>query len=205
MESSLTQTLFSRYRCRVLALLFLRPEEHLHVRELSRMTGVPAGSLHRELKLLTSAGLLIRQIIGNQVHYQANRHCPIYDELAGIFRKTSGLADLLREALLPLKSDVEVAFIFGSMASGKDQISSDVDVCVVGSVSFATAVQVMATTQQFLGREINPVVMSHERFMRSAEKGDPFISRVLAEPKIFIVGDVNDLRKLAKNRDAENP
>lgn len=200
----LVRTLFSHYRCQILALLLLRPDEHLHVREIARITGLPAGSLHRELKLLTNAGLLIRQAIGNQVHYQANRNCPIFDELARIFRKTSGLADLLREALLPLKNDLELAFVFGSMANGKQQITSDIDVFIIGTVSFETAVQALATTQPFLKREINPVVMSHERFTKSAEDRDRFISRIMAEPKIFIIGDSSDLRKLTKNRDAEN-
>jgi DNA-binding transcriptional ArsR family regulator len=99
---NLAETLFSVYRRRVLAFLFLRPEEHFHVREISRLTSVPPGSLHRELKLLAEAGLLVRHKAGNQVRYQANRNCPIFDELAGIFRKTSGLADVVREALLPL-------------------------------------------------------------------------------------------------------
>lgn len=104
---TLAETLFSDYRRRVLALLLLRPEENFHVREISRLTAVPAGSLHRELKLLAEAGLLGRHTVGNQVRYQAKRDCPIFNELAGIFRKTSGLADIIRVALLPLSSAVK--------------------------------------------------------------------------------------------------
>src|ERR1039457_1759804 len=100
--SNLAETLFSEYRRRVLAFLMLRPDEHFHVREISRLTAVPAGSLHRELRHLAEAGLLVRHTAGNQVLYQANRDCPIYHELAGIFRKTSGLADVIRDALLQL-------------------------------------------------------------------------------------------------------
>ena len=122
-DANLAETLFSVYRRRVLALLFLRPEEHFHVREISRLTGVPPGSLHRELKLLAGAGLLARHTAGNQVRYQSNRNCPIFDELAGIFRKTSGLADVVREALLPLSDEVEVAFIFGSVAKGEERVT----------------------------------------------------------------------------------
>lgn len=106
MKPGLAETLFSDYRRRVLALLLLRPDENYHVREISRLTGVPAGSLHRELKLLADAGLLMRHAVGNQVRYQANRDCPIFSELAGIFRKTSGLADIIRTALLPLADRV---------------------------------------------------------------------------------------------------
>ena len=111
--TGLAETLFSDYRRRILALLLLRPDEHYHVREISRLTGVPAGSLHRELRLLADAGLLSRHSAGNQVRYQANRDCPIFHELAGIFRKTSGLSDIIRAALQPLSPAIKAAFIFG--------------------------------------------------------------------------------------------
>ena len=89
----LVDVLFGSYRRHILALLLLRPGESFYVREIARLTGVPAGSLHRELKLLTSAGLLERSTAGNQVRYQVDRKCPIHEELAGIFRKTVGLAE----------------------------------------------------------------------------------------------------------------
>ena len=113
-STGLAETLFSDYRRRILALLLLRPDEHFHVREISRLTGVPAGSMHRELKLITDAGLLSRHSAGNQVRYQANRDCPIFHELAGIFRKTCGLSDIIRTALQPLFTAITAAFIFGS-------------------------------------------------------------------------------------------
>jgi predicted nucleotidyltransferase len=200
--ANLAETLFSVYRRRVLALLFLRPDEHFHVREISRLTGVSAGSLHRELKLLAEAGLLVWHAAGNQVRYQANRDCPIFEELASIFRKTSGLADVVRDALLPLSGEVRVAFIFGSVAQGKERVTSDVDVFIIGSVSFAGAVQALAATHQRLGREINPVVMSRERFVDNMQAGEQFIRRIMDEPKIFILGDAHDLGELVKDRAA---
>lgn len=83
------ELLFTAYRRQVLGLLLLRPDDCLHVREISRLTGVPAGSLHRELRTLTEAGLLLREPAGNQVRYRANRAAPLYPELAGIFRKAA--------------------------------------------------------------------------------------------------------------------
>lgn len=128
----LVEILFGAYRRQILGLLLLRPDETFYVREIARLTGVPAGSLHRELKLLTDAGLLLRTAVGNQVRYQANQECPIYAELAGIFRKTAGLADVLRELLAPLRDDIDLALVFGSIANGKARASSDVDLLVVG-------------------------------------------------------------------------
>ncbi|MYJ94903.1 MAG: winged helix-turn-helix transcriptional regulator, partial [Proteobacteria bacterium] len=110
--------MFSPYRRQVLATLFLRPDERFHVRELERITGVSAGSLHRELKAMAESGLLVREKVGNQVFYQADARCSIYKELATIFRKTIGLTSLLQDALSDFGERIHVAFVFGSMASG---------------------------------------------------------------------------------------
>lgn len=192
---SLAETLFSDYRRRVLALLLLRPEENFHVREISRLSSVPPGSLHRELKLLAETGLLSRHTVGNQVRYQANRDCPIFNELAGIFRKTSGLTDIIRAALFPLANAVKVAFIFGSVAKGEERAASDVDVCVIGSASFTELVIALSDMRQRLGREINPVVMSQEQFTAKLDVGEQFVSRIMSEPKLFLIGDEYDLGK----------
>ena len=198
----LVDVLFGNYRRQILALLLLRPDETFYVREIARLTGVPAGSLHRELKLLTAAGLLQRSAAGNQVRYQVDRSCPIHEELAGIFRKTVGLADVLREALAPLGAKIRVALVFGSIAQGKERAASDVDVLVVGSASFAAVVEALTTAAEKLRREVNPVVMTKAEFGAKLAARDRFVSRVEREPKLFVLGDVGEFRKLAEDRAA---
>lgn len=185
--------LFSSYRRQVLGLLLLRPDDSLHVREISRLTGVPAGSLHRELRALTEAGLLLREPMGNQVRYRANRGCLIYPELAEVFRKTAGLADLLREALAPLAGRITAAFVFGSLARGAETATSDVDVFVVGEVSFAEVVAALSPLRERLGREVNPVVMTPEDFAGQRAARERFVERVMQEPKLFLRGTKDDL------------
>jgi predicted nucleotidyltransferase len=192
-SSGLAETLFSDYRRRILALLLLRSDEDFHVREISRLTGVPAGSLHRELKLLTDAGLLSRHALGNQVRYHAERGCPIFHELSGIFRKASGLADVIRSALQPLSPGITAAFIIGSVAKGEERATSDVDVCVIGTASFADVVVALADMNQKLGREINPVVMPYEQFTAKLAAGEQFATRIMSEPKLFLIGDEHDI------------
>lgn len=198
----LVELLFGAYRRQVLSLLLLRPGESFYVREIGRLTGVPAGSLHRELKGLTEAGLLVRTAAGNQVRYQASRDCPIYDELAAIFRKTAGLADVLRDLLAPLAAKISLAFIFGSVAQGKATATSDIDLLVVGSVSSAAVVEACHRGRQGLGREVNPVVMAKAAFQTKQRESDRFISRVLKEPRIFLMGDAGELGKPAHDRAA---
>jgi predicted nucleotidyltransferase len=192
--------LFSPYRRQVLALLLMRPDERFHVRELERLTGISAGSLHRELKAMAEAGLLIRSRQGNQVLYQADRACSIFAELAAIFRKTIGLASLLNDALAPLADKIKVAFVFGSMAAGTQRADSDLDICVLGDVDLLEVVKAVGAVQENLHRDINPVVMSATRYAEQLAKHDRFAERIHDEPKIFVIGDDDEFRKLTEDR-----
>jgi predicted nucleotidyltransferase len=194
--------LFSPYRRQVLALLLLRPDERFHVRELERLTGISAGSLHRELKAMSEAGLLIREHQGNQVLYQADRSCSIFEELASIFRKTVGLASELTTALEPIADRIDLAFVFGSMASGKQHAKSDLDICVLGEVELLDVVKAIGSLQESLRREINPVVMSAKQFASDLANEERFAERLVAEPKIFVIGDESEFRKLTQNQAA---
>ena len=192
--------MFSPYRRRALAVLFLRPDEKFHVRELERMTGVSAGSLHRELKAMAESGILFRQKIGNQVFYQANTDCSIYEELAAIFRKTMGLTSLLQDALSDLGDKDQVAFVFGSMASGRQTAGSDLDICILGEVSMLEVVKALSPVQETLQREVNPVVMTPKKFSDLSRKNDRFVTRVLSEPILFLKANRDELAELSEDR-----
>ena len=197
--------LFGAYRRKVLALLLSRPDESFYVREISRMTGVPVGSAHRELKLLTEAGILERRPAGNQIRYRANRDCPVFPELAGIFRKTAGLVDVLREILAPLDDAIESTFVFGSLAQGRERSTSDVDVFIVGDVPFVRVVEVLAGARDRLGREVNPVAMSPDAIREKYRERDRFVTRVAREPKLFVTGTDDDFRQLVQDRPTQAP
>jgi len=195
------ELLFNSYQRQILALLLLCGEA-FHVREIARLTGVPAGSLHRELKTLSEAGLLVREPVGNQVRYCANKSNLIYPELAEIFRKSVGLADVVRDALAPLAGKIDLAFVFGSVAQGKETSTSDIDVMVLGKAPFASVVSALAPLRTRLGREINPVVMTKSDFRRKYLAKDRFAVRVSKEPRIFLIGTPDDFGKLAQDRAA---
>lgn len=200
---NLADFLFGAYRRDVLALLWMHPDESFHVREIARITGRPANTLYRELLALGEAGLLIRRQVGNQVHYRANTTCPIFEELRGILRKTAGVADVLREALAPNTSKVDLAFVYGSIASGEEHTGSDVDVLLIGKIGFEEAVRALSPAQQTLRREINPHVYTASELRRKLGETHGFIKRVLEGPKIFLIGDADDLRKLIKDKTAK--
>lgn len=185
---SLADQLLGSSRAAVLAVLLLRPEESLHVRELARLTGVSPGTLHRELRALTEMGLLHRRAVGRQVFYAANRACPVFEDLAGLLRKTAGLIDVLRSALVPLTNRIERAFVYGSMASGQTHAHSDIDVMVIGDLGFADVVLALAPAQESLRREINPTVLRATDFKRKRRQVDGFVAKVLKGPTLWLLG-----------------
>jgi len=196
MHQSLSSLLLPEYRRRVLGLLLLRPDEALHGREIARRTGLPAGTITRELTKLAGAGLLKREKRGNQQVYSADTSAPIFTELASILRKTSGIADVLVQALTPLAPKLRVAFIFGSVAQGRETVGSDIDVMLIGDVSFREVVELIHPAQATLGREVNPQVFSASEFTSKARM-EPFLADVLAKPKTFLMGNAHDLEELA--------
>ena len=199
---NLADLLFGAYRRDVLSLLLLHPGESYHVREIARMTGRPANTLYRELAALAEAGLLIRSSRGNQVHYHANTSSPIYEDLRSILKKTTGIADVLREALSPLSKRIRAAFVYGSIASGKEGPGSDVDVMIVGDIKFEEAIEALAPAEKTLHREINPHVYGVRDFRAKAAK-EPFLRRVLQEPKILLMGDLDEFEKSRGHRAAK--
>ena len=196
--------LFGEYRKGVLALLLLRPEESRHVRDIARAMGKAPGTLLRELNALAEAGVLERRRVGNQVHFQANARSPIYEDLRNILKKTVGVADVLREALAPLAGRIRAAFVYGSIARGEERAGSDLDLMIVGEVRFADIVAALAPAQEALRREVNPNVYPALEFSKKAAAGEPFLKRVLAERKIFIIGGEDDLGKPAAHRKAQS-
>lgn len=192
---SLASVLFTDYRGRVLGLLLLHPDQAYHLREIARLTGSSPGTLARELDKLTEAGILNLERVGNQAHYSANRDCPVFEELASVVRKTIGLVDVLAEGLAPLAARIDLAFVFGSMASGKAHAGSDIDLLLIGDVDFADVVAQLHPLQETLGREINPKVYSNAEWAALVNKQSAFVRDVLGKPRLLVMGDEQVLGK----------
>ena len=198
MQHDLAAVLFPSYRRKVLGLLLLRPDESFHGREIARRTELPSGTVTRELRRLTEVGLLERESRGNQVVYRANVRSPVFEELASVLRKTSGLSDELARALAPLSKRISVAFVFGSMARGSQNAGSDVDVLVIGDVNLGEVLDALYRVQERLGRETNPKVFSVPQWHLQIKSGNAFVTDVLRKPRIFLIGDEDGLGKLGR-------
>ena len=192
--ANLTDALFSKVQRCVLGLLYGNPDRSFYANELFRLAGSGTGAVVRELAKLADSGLVTVNKIGNQKHYQANRDAPIFEELRGIVLKTFGMADVLRQGLLPLSSTIAVVFIYGSVAKGTDTARSDVDVMVIGDdIAYPEVYSALMPVEEQLGRKINPSIYSNEDMQRKLKKGNAFLTRIMAQPKIFLIGSERDL------------
>ncbi|MES2944771.1 MAG: nucleotidyltransferase domain-containing protein [Pseudomonadota bacterium] len=204
--SSVSTLLFPlQYRGKALALLLLRPERSLHVREIARLTGTVAGTMSKELARLNQAGLLLQHRVGNQVRFSANVQHPVYPELSALLRKTLGLADVLTGALAQAADRIAVAFVFGSVARAGETAHSDIDIMLIGQVGFAEVIELLYEAQTTLQREINPKIFSVEEWRAKIQTNSAFVLDVLGKPKIYLIGNQNDLDELVesgKNRPA---
>jgi predicted nucleotidyltransferase len=194
----LAEFLLGPLRAKILSTILLQPDQPWHVREIARHLNALPGSINRELLRLAEVGILVRHNIGNQAHYRPNPACPILDELAAMLRKTSGVASEIAAALQPLAARIQSACIFGSVARGEDTGYSDVDVLVLGSVSFDDVVAALYPVQQALGRDINPAVYSPAGFLAKLASGNAWAHEVVRNPKLFVMGADDDFGKLVK-------
>ncbi len=192
--AGLAATLFSPVQKHLLSLLFGQPEREFQSAELIRLLKSGTGAVHRQLKQLASSGLVDTIRRGNQKYYRANPRSPIFHELRGIVLKTVGLADPLREVLAPLSSQIDAAFVYGSIADGTDRAASDIDLMVISNtLSYGSVFEAIPSVERTLARPVNPRVMSSAAWRRKRTEADSLVARVAAKPKLFLIGTEDDL------------
>ena len=190
--------LFSKTQQRVLAVLFGQPQRSFYANEIIALADCGSGAVQRELAKLEAAALVTVRRQGNQKHFQANQDAPIFTELHGIVVKTFGIADVLRGALQQLWLQIDLAFIYGSVASGTEHAGSDIDLLVVGALpSNAELLEALQLAQEQLQRTVNPTLYTAQEFAERVHDGRSFILRVLERPKIFVKGTEHDIARLS--------
>jgi predicted nucleotidyltransferase len=190
---SLADALFSSTQQRVLGLLFGQPDRSFFATEIIDRLGAGSGAVQRELKKLADSGMVTVSRIGNRKHFQANPASPIFSELCALIRKTIGLLEPLREALEPASAAVELALVYGSVTKGRETAASDVDLLLVSDTLTLEAVyRLLGSTEQSLGRPINPTLYTSEEFSHRLRNGNPFLKRVLAGETLLLKGKLPD-------------
>lgn len=190
----MADALFPKGRQRVLSVLFGSPDRSFYANEVIALAQSGTGSAQRELAALSEAGLLTVTRQGNQKHYQANAASPVFAELRGLVLKTSGLADVLRAALAPLAPQIQAAFVYGSVAKQQDTAQSDIDLLVVSAhLGYADVFGALESAIVSLGRKVNPSLYTPADIAKRLEKDNAFVTRVLQQPKIWLIGNEDQL------------
>ncbi len=186
---SLADALFSGTRQRVLGVLFGQPERSFYGDELIALVRSGSGAVQRELARLAQSELVTVRASGKQKHYQANPRSPIFAELCAITQKTMGLAEPLKAALAPLASRIRAAFIYGSVAKQQDTASSDVDLMLVSDdLGYPELFGAIEGLNERLGRKVNPTIYTSKELAKRVSRGDSFVKRVFAQPRIWLIG-----------------
>jgi len=193
-KRSLADALFTKTQQRVLGVLFGRPERSVYASELIRDAGTGSGAAQRELARLEESGLVVARRIGHQKHYQANPASPLFSELRNIVMKTVGLAEPLRNALKPLSSEIRAAFVYGSVARATDQSASDIDLMIISdTLAYGDVFGALERVTRTVGRKVNPTVYTAAEFSKRARTENAFLTRVLEQPKLWVLGTEHDL------------
>jgi len=193
----LGELLSSRIRAEIFRNLFgIAPDSALYMREIERRTGFAIGTVQTELKKLQRLDIISRVRDGNRVYYRANTAHPVYPEIRALVLKTSGLADVIVNALRN-ETGIRVALLFGSFARQEEKAGSDVDLMVVGEIGLRKLTGLLMDVSGKIGREINPHVFSEKEFVKRKRNQDHFLKQVLESPKIFIIGTENELAEMA--------
>ncbi len=191
---SLSDALFPRTKQRVLGILYGQPHRSFYANELISLADSGSGAVQRELATLAHSGLVTVKAIGNQKHYQANAESPIFDELRSIIQKTIGLADPLRTALQPMSAQITAAFVYGSVAKKTDTASSDIDLMLISDeISYGELFTSLEEVSATLGRPVNPTILSKDEFHKRVANKESFLTRIMEQPKIWIIGEHCDL------------
>lgn len=193
-EVGLSNALFSDVQRKVLALIFGHPERSFYTLEIVRNVDSGTGAVQRELSRLQLSGLVSVERIGNQKHYRANRQSPIFEELHSLVLKTVGLIEPLRHSLEPYADKIKAAFVYGSVAKGTDTARSDIDLMVIGEdLTYSDLYAGLQDAEKILQRPINPNFHSLADWHRKLTQKNPFVTKISAQPKIFVFGSESDL------------
>lgn len=200
MRKTILDALFSKNKQKILTSCLLTPDSWWTLSDLARKLSLTPSSLQRDLKNLHTSGILEARSEQNRIYYKTNPLCPIISELQSILIKTSGIADVINSALKKHLGDIDLAFIYGSMARNDIKTTSDIDLMIIGDISLKDLAPQIREAERLLGREVNPTIYTKKEFAKKIEMQDAFLLTVLKDKKIILKGDLSEFDGMDKGR-----
>lgn len=188
---------FTKNQTLILEIFFNHPEKSYYLRELGRLLGKEPGVFQRDINRLVESGILASEYRAKSRFFALNKEHPLYKEFKSIFFKTVGAEGKLKSILKGIEN-IQVAFIYGSFAKGKEDQVSDIDLMLIGDPDEDLLINKISSIEKNLDREINYSIFSPEDVKKGLRSGEVFLEEIISKPKIFIIGDQNALEKIIR-------
>lgn len=188
----------SQIREKIFSLLFLNPTKEYYLREIAKNIDCSAGAVQRELSNLMKLGILTREDKGNASYYSTNKKHLIYKELKSIAEKQGEWLRDLNKTIKSFGTNITIAFIYGSYVKGNETPESDIDLFILGDLSSMQLATQLKPTEEKIGREINPYLITKEEFITNFKAKNHFLCSLIKEKKLFIVGNNDEIQELTK-------
>jgi len=186
--AKLSDLIVSKVRVKLLKIFLSQSKEMFYVRQLTRITKEEINAIRRELLNLTNIGLLGSEKRGNRLYYFVKTSYALYPELTNLVTKSAGVGRLVIKDRSKL-GFVKYAFISLKLSRGLERDSEDVDLMIVGKVIMPQVSVLVKDMEKDLNTEINYSCMTEEEFSYRKSHKDPFIIKVLLQPRITLIGD----------------
>jgi len=171
--------------------------DNLHLREIARRAEVSSYEAKKELDNLTQIGVLRSERKGNQIVFYANKSCPFFIDLKNLYQKTEGIFSALNDGLTGLEK-IDYAFVYGSVAAGKEGEKSDIDLMVIGGINEDELSKRIFTIQAKMKREINFILWSSDDLKGKIEKKSTFLNNILKGKPVFLIGDKHEFVRIVE-------
>lgn len=186
--AKLSDLIISKVRVKLLKIFLSDSKNMFYVRELTRITKEEINAIRRELEHLQKAGLLKSEKRGNRLYYSVKTSFSIYPELSNLVSKSTGIGKLIIKNRSKL-GFVKLAFISQKLARGLKRDVEEVDLLIVGKIIMPQVAILVKSVEKLMDTEINYSCMTEDEFKYRISHQDPFIIKVLLQPRITLIGD----------------
>lgn len=186
------ELIVSRVRVKLLQLFLSSGDNLFHVREIVRRVDEEINAVRRELARMEGFGMVSSEWRANRRLYRFRKDYSYYKELLGLVAKTTGLGGAILKSKVKL-GKIKYAFLSTRFLQSKPAGSEDIDLLIVGSIILPELQSLVADEQTKKDLEINYSYMDEAEFTFRVKRRDPFILRVLIQPKVMLMGQEEDL------------
>ncbi|TSC94774.1 MAG: nucleotidyltransferase [Parcubacteria group bacterium Licking1014_1] len=186
---------FTKNQTLILELFFRDPEKSYYFRQIGTLLNKEPGVFQKDIETLVKNHVLKSEYRANSRFFELNKDHPLFEEFKSIFFKTLGAEGKLKEIFKDIKN-VKITFIFGSYARKEENSLSDIDLMIIGNPNEDDFFGKISDLESKLSREINYRIFSEYNWQKRIREKESFILSILKNPKIFIIGNENELRKI---------